>query len=503
MHAKQTNTRVVTWALLVATFLTAIEGTVVSTAVPKIVSDLRGIELMNWVFAVYLLISAVTVPVFGKLSDLFGRKKVFMIGTIIFLVGSSLCGLAQTMEQLIWFRALQGIGAGAIMPVTSTIMADIYPYEKRAKMIGMISTVWAVAGIAGPLVGGFFVDQMTWHWIFYMNIPFGIIAMIMIGLSLHEKINKKKQPIDYWGTLTFMLGMFGLLFALQKGGEDGSWLSPLVLSLFAAALVLIGVFVWIETKVREPMMPLKLFAIPGITPANIVSFLISALLIGLMVYIPMWVQGVLGYGATISGFMIAPMSITWMIGSFICGKLMMKQSSRGIILFGMVMLVASKLWLIFLGMSSSTIHFYAVSTLLGIGFGIVFTLCTVIVQSAVDWTLRGTATASNMFFRTLGQTVGVAVFGTYFNAKVSSELLSGERASSGLNVEQMNQLINPASAGQLSAPVQSTLREVLVSSLHHVFVVLLVIAIIGFLLSPLFPRSKHQSQEQREAAAAN
>ncbi|MCS7462711.1 MFS transporter [Paenibacillus doosanensis] len=486
---KQTNTRVVTLALLVGTFLTAIEGTVVSTAMPKIVSELQGIELMNWVFAVYLLLSAVTVPVFGKLSDLFGRKGVFMFGTVVFLVGSSLCGMAHTMGQLILFRAIQGIGAGAIMPVTSTIMADIYPVEKRAKMIGLVSTMWAIAGVAGPLVGGFFVDQMTWNWIFFMNIPFGIISMVMIGLGLHERVEKKKHSIDYAGAVTFICGMLGLLFALQKGGEDGAWTSPLVVSLFVISAVLIAVFIWIETKAKEPMIPLKLFKTEGILAANTVSLLISALLIGVMVYIPMWVQGVLGFGATVSGFIITPMSITWMIGSFICGRLMMKAGVRMATFLGMILLVLSMLWLLFLGQASSTLHFYAVTALLGIGFGVAFTICTVTVQSAVGWELRGAATASNMFFRTLGQTVGVALFGTWFNAKLSSVLTGGEGASLGLTLDQMNELINPATADRLSDQVQSVLRGTLVAGLHHLFILLFAISLVGFILTWLLPRA--------------
>jgi len=503
VQVKQTNIRTVTLALLVATFLTAIEGTVVSTAMPKIVSDLQGIELMNWIFAVYLLVSAVTVPVFGKLSDLFGRKRIFMIGTVVFLIGSSLCGLAQTMEQLIVYRAIQGIGAGAIMPITSTIMADIYPPEKRAKMIGLISTIWAIAGVAGPLVGGFFVDQLTWHWIFYMNIPFGIVAMFMIATSLHENLVKKKQPIDYWGTLTFMVGMFALLFALQKGGEDGSWTSPLVLSLFIAAILLIVLFVWIETKVKEPMLPLKLFAIEGISAANLISLLVSALLIGMMVYIPMWIQGVTGYGATISGFVIMPMSVTWMLASFYCGKLMLKRGARISTLIGMLILVISGGWLLLVELPSSTFHFYAVSALLGIGFGLVFTLCMVTVQSSVEWQLRGTATASTMFFRTLGQTIGIAVLGTYFNTHVSQAIRAGQGENSELNVSMMNQLINPETARQLSDPVRGSLREALAVGLHDVFIVLFVLAVIGVLTVPLLPRHKRAKQRVEEPAINN
>ncbi|WP_010280497.1 MDR family MFS transporter [Bacillus timonensis] len=489
---KKTNTKTVTLALFVATFLTAIEGTIVSTAMPTIVSDLQGIELMNWVFAIYLLTSAVTVPIFGKLSDLFGRKVIFVIGTLVFLIGSALCGLSATMEQLILFRALQGIGAGAVMPVTMTIIGDIYPHEQRAKIMGFMGAAWGIAGVIGPLVGGFFVDQLTWHWIFYINVPFGILAIVMVLLSLHEKIEKTKKKIDFVGAITFSIGMLALLFALQKGGETHNWLSPMVLGSLALAIFMIGFFIWIESKVEEPLIPLQLFQHRTISVANGVAFLTSVVLIGITVYIPMWVQGVLGHGATISGLMLAPMSLTWMAGSFIGGRLIVKKGERFTIAFGMVILIFSTLWLMFFTITTPPILFYLLSALIGLGFGTVVTITTLSVQSAVDWSMRGTATASNTFFRTLGQSVGVALLGTYFNSTIAANM----KADGNIQIDQLNQLINPELAQELSESARIILREILVTGLHHVFIAMMVIAIGGLLLSFLFPRIKQEEKNK-------
>lgn len=493
----KTNKTMVMAAIMVATFLTAIEGTIISTAMPKIVSDLQGFELMNWVFSIYLLTSAVTVPIFGKLSDLYGRKKIFVYGTLLFLIGSTLCGFAMNMEQLIFYRFLQGIGAGAVMPITTTLIADIYPFEKRARMMGFVGFVWGAAGIIGPLVGGFFVDHITWHWIFFMNIPFGLIAILLIILFLKENITKTRKPIDYWGALTFTGAMLALLYGVQKGSEEQSWLTPTVLGLFIVFILLIALFAWIESKVQDPIIPLTIFRTRTILAGNLLSMLVHAVLIGLIVYIPMWVQGVLGYGATTSGFMLAPMSITWTIGSFICGRLLLSKGVRLISLLGTTFLLLSTLWLTLIQVSSGQLHFYLISALIGIGFGITVTLYMVIVQSAVIPAMRGVATASNVFFRTVGQTIGIAFFGTYFNMASARYFNQMPPQETDIQLTQLNELINPAAAAQLPETTQIVLREVLVSGVHEIFIILAVLAGICLLLTALLPKVAKREQDQQ------
>ncbi|MFC4617576.1 MDR family MFS transporter [Camelliibacillus cellulosilyticus] len=476
-------------AMMVSTFLAAIEGTIVSTAMPIITGELQGIKLMNWVFSVFLLLSAVTVPIFGKLSDLFGRKKIFLVGTIVFMVGSGLCGLSQTMEQLIIFRVVQGIGAGALLPVTATIVADIYPYEKRAQMMGYLSLVWGVAGVFGPLVGGFFVDQLTWRWIFYMNVPFGLITIFMVIMFFKEELEIAKKRIDYLGAVTFSIGTFLLLFAFQIGGEKNEWLTPTVGLLIFGALVIIGLFLYIETKVKEPLIPLSLFKIRSISVGNTIGFFMSAVLIGIMVYIPMWVQGVLGYGATVSGLILAPMSVLWTVGSFLSGKMLLKSGVKLTNIVGIALFLITALWLAAVHIATPQTVFYFISALQGIAFGLIMTSTTVTVQSAVGWSERGVATASNTFFRNLGQTIGVALLGTFFNAKIAASL----RANGGAKTHQedaLNQLLNPQSAAGLSAGTRESLRHVLVGGIHGVFIILFAITVVALALAFALPKKE-------------
>lgn len=483
------NRHIVMAAMMIATFLAAIEGTVVSTAMPAIVGDLRGLHLMNWVYSVYFLLSAVTVPVFGKLADLFGRKKIFIIGTFIFLIGSTLCGLSQTMEQLIAFRVIQGVGAGALLPVTTTIVADIYPYEQRAKMLGFISLVWGISSIAGPLVGGFFVDQLTWHWIFFINIPFGITAVVLVTVFFREKTEKTKQTIDYAGALTFSAGMFCLLYAFQQGGEENSWSTPAIFWLFMASCVLLALFIWIETKVKEPMIPLHLFRIRTVSVANAVAFFVTAVLIGTTVYMPMWIQGVLGHGATVSGFIVTPMSVLWTIASFLGGKLLLRKGVKFTAVLGIFFLMAGTCLLALITPSTPLMVLPLITAIQGIAFGLVITITTVTVQSAVDWSMRGVATALNTFFRNLGQTVGVALLGTYFNARVTAQLTQ-RGADGGIGAEQINELINPYTPQPLPEHLRNVLQEALVSGIHSVFTALIAISLVSLLITLLLPRQQ-------------
>ncbi|MCI1694553.1 MDR family MFS transporter [Aneurinibacillus aneurinilyticus] len=489
----KTNRRNVTIAMLVATFLAAIEVTIVSTAMPRIVSDLGGLKLISWVFAIYLLTTSVTTPIYGKLADLFGRKVIFTFGTAVFLLGSALCGLAQSMEQLIVYRAIQGIGAGAVLPVTFTIIGDIYSFEERAKIQGLFSSVWGISGIVGPLVGGFFVDVLSWHWIFFVNIPFGIIAVIMVWMYLNESFEKKKQHIDYAGAVTFTVGMCALLYAFLTGGQEYSWGSGIILTLFAVAVIFLGVFIIVEIKSQEPMLPLQLFSIRSISISNLVSFIVSAVLIAITAYLPMWIQGVYGGAATNSGLALAPMSIGWLLGAIASGQLMIRIRTRNTALIGLATIMLASLWLALISMGTSQFVIIAIMFITGLGFGLAVTVFTVTVQSSVDWKLRGAATASNSFVRTLGQTVGIALFGTLFNSAIARYMQEhGMEAGT-----DMNQLLSPEAASHLPAQLIMSMREGLAYALHNVFLIMCIVAVMALVAGLWMPRTNPGSVSTR------
>lgn len=429
----KTNVNMVIIGLLAAMFIGALDVTIVATATPHIIADLHGVSLFSWVFAVYTLTTCVAVPIFGKLADLFGRKAVFTVGIGLFVLGSILCGAAQSMAELIWFRALQGIGAGALAPVCFTIIGDLFSGKQRGKMMGVFSSVWSVAGLLGPLIGGYFVDQVSWRWIFYINVPIGAAALLLVTVFLHQPIERRVKKIDYLGTLTFTVSLSALLYALLSGGSDHPWDSPLIIGLFAVAAVFLLLFLWIEKRAEEPMMPLSIFRIRVLNVTNVSGFLTFSITTGLTIYSPIWIQSVLGHSATGSGLIVMPMSLAWPLASNIAGRLMYRMGVKASIVFGSSLVVAGFIWLAALQMNSPYVYWIGILVVIGLGMGFVATPSTVVVQSAVGWENRGVANASSMLLRAMGQTIGIAVFGTIYNQHVTtlgskSELAAGMHA---------------------------------------------------------------------------
>lgn len=418
----ETKRKSVIIALLIATFLTAIEGTIVSTAMPKIVDDLGGSHLYTWVISVYLLATVISTPIFGKLADLYGRKLMFTIGTVIFLIGSMLSGLSQSMEQLVLFRLIQGIGAGALTTIPFTIIGDIFEFELRAKIQGWISSVWGIAGIIGPLAGGFIVDTISWHWIFFLNLPFGIFALILLWTSLKEQLERKKQIIDYAGITTFAICMTSFLYALTLL-KDYRHVTPSIGALFAVAVVGLILFISIEAKGKEPMLPLQLFKIKLVTISNIAGFLLGFVLVTVTFYIPLWVQGVTNLNATFSGIAMLPMSVTWPIGAVFSGKWLSRAPFSRAILTGISIIIAGCIGLLFFQTGTTVPWMMFVTAIIGFGFGLSFTAFTVAVQSAVDWKLRGAAMGSHNLMRNLGQAIGIAVSGLLLSDELSGYAL--------------------------------------------------------------------------------
>jgi len=493
---KTTQRNMVTIALMVATLLVAIDTTIVTNATPHIVAQLSGLKLISWIFAIYLLTTTITTPIFGKLADLFGRKVIFNCGVALFIIGSMLCGAAQNMPQLIWFRAFQGLGAGAVIPLTFTIVGDLYFGEERARLQALFSTVWGVAALFGPLAGGMLVDYFSWRWIFYINLPVGIIAILLIqGFLFETRVKKTKKSIDYLGAAFFTISMGALLYALLNGGELFAWHSTKIRTLLAVAVVFLILFLFVESKAEEPMVPLALFKIPVIAVSNIVCFWASAVIIGIDVYVPIWIQALLGYSATNSGLTLMPLSFTWTIAASLTGRFMYSIGSKATTVFGAVLIAAGSLWLAYI--QTDAPYWYLVGAMIVIGFGMGYSLTplTVLLQSAVSWDMRGAATASNTFMRTLGQTVGIAAFGSALNNNLNRYVqnhLPGQWQGGDIS----SALMSPGT--HIPAHVLDQLRTGMAESLHAVFMLILAFAVVTLLSSLILPSHSKMMAQQVE-----
>lgn len=486
MVKKQTSVKVVTGAVFVATFMSAIEGTIVSTAMPTIVGDLQGVALMNWVFSIFLLTSAIATPIYGKLADTVGRKLVFLVGLFVFVVGSTLSGMSHSMETLIAWRALQGIGAGAIMPVSFTILADIYPVEQRARVMGLNGSAWGIAAVVAPLLGGFIVDHLSWHWIFFINIPIGIVTMGLIWFYLQERTERKKFTMDWAGCFWLSLGLLDLMLTFQLLGEG----QLNVLFVVLGFLISIGAF-WAflrqEKRTADPLIPLSLFANRTFVVQNLIAALLSGFIMGFEVYLPTWTQGLLGLKASEAGFAITPSSLMWIVGSFIAGKLLLSRSPYQIVNISLTLVMIGAITMALLPASTPFWCFFVIAGICGTGFGITITTTTVTVQSQVAVDEVGVATSFNTLSRTLGQTMMVSILGIIMNLAMTRGVVSHHGAS----MAMMNKLINPQTALSLPANVLPTLRGILYQGLHAIFIAGVILIVISFAVN-FFDRRETQ-----------
>ncbi|MDF2921860.1 MAG: oxidoreductase [Paenibacillaceae bacterium] len=486
--------------LLLATFLAAIEGTVIGPAGPTIVGELGNVSLLSWIFTAYLLTMAVTTPIFGKLSDLFGRKPVFMAGCALFALGSLLCMFANSMSSLIIYRAIQGMGAGSVIPITFTIIGDIYKLEERGKIQGLISSVWGVSSLVGPLLGGYVVSYLGWEWIFGFNVPLTLLAMFFIYRYLEENIAKRKARIDIPGAVTFTLGMTALLLALTLGGQTLAWSSPGLLLLAACAVIMLGLFLWIEKRAAEPIVPLYLFRIRDLTVSYIAALLISSLVIGLTSFLPLWIQGVRGGDAASSGLALLPMSIGWFTSSIIGGRLMFTIGSRLSTMIGLSFIVLGGMGMAFLSNASPSWYLPLCTSLYGLGFGFCITVFTILAQSSVGFELRGASTALSTFLRTLGQTIGAAAFGSWLNHRIASGARESDLFSQGVTQSHINSLLAPHGQ-QIDSQIALLLRDLLDNSVHSLFILMAGIAVISWFAG--LGLRKHQAAGQPESLVPN
>ncbi|MGE6378311.1 MDR family MFS transporter [Peribacillus muralis] len=476
-------------AIMLAMFMNAIEGTIVSTAMPAIVSDLGGFSLYSWVFSGYLLMNAVTVLIYGKLSDILGRKPVLLFGIAVFLIGSFLCGFANSMTELIIYRFIQGFGAGAVAPVASTIIGDIYKNDERARVQGYLSSVWGISAVMGPALGGLLVENLTWKLVFWVNIPLGILSFIGIWFFLHENIEKKKRDIDYLGASLLTLSISTLMLILVEGG-NWSWASAPIISLALVALLAFILFILQEKRAAEPMMPFEIWQERSILIANLVSLTTGVMMIGLSSFLPTFVQGVMERSPTVAGFTLTAMSIGWPIASMVSGRLLSKIGFKSTSLLGGCSLIIGSLILVWMKPEAGPLLAAIGSFFVGVGMGLTSTSFIVVIQKTVSWERRGIATASNMFMRNLGNTVGAALLGGVMNTKLHSYISEHEPAGTEVTIDTANKLLNSEEREMLPDTVVKVLQEGLTLSLHTIYLIVLAFSIVSFILLTRLTKNK-------------
>lgn len=487
---KRLSNRLIMTGLMLAMALAAMDGTIVATAIPTIVHDLGGFSLFPWVFSIYLLVQAVMVPIYGKLADLFGRKPMLMAGSVIFLVGSALSGLSGSMVELIVFRGVQGIGAAAIIPIATTIVGDLFGIQERAKMQGYLSSVWGISAVIGPAIGGFLVEYASWHWIFYINVPIGIAALLVIGRYLHETVTPRSHHIDTGGAALLLAGTGALVLGLLEAGVGWRWISWPSAGIFALSAVSLIVFYYYEAKTSEPILPVWVFRNRFIALANAGSLVVGVVSMGLSSYLPIFVQSGLGSTPLVAGFALAAMSIGWPVASGFSGTLYLRIGFRGTALIGSAVMIAASAGFLLLTLHSAPWQVAIDSLLMGAGLGLNSTSLLVGVQSMVEWNQRGVVTGSNMFTRTLGSTVGVAVFGTLVNTFLLRWLHSAPAAvarqlPAGLNVAA---LTSGGPVGKLTAAVVLYVRQGLYGGIRQIFWALLLVSVAAAVLEWRLPR---------------
>ena len=471
-------------ACIMATFMAAVESTIVATAMPTIIAELGGFSLFSWVFAVYLLSQAVSIPVYGRLADIYGRKKVFHAGAGLFLIGSTLCGFAPNMVWLVLFRTLQGFGGGGVQPIAMTICGDIYSPSERARVQGLISSVFGVAAVAGPSLGAFLVEHVGWRTVFWVNLPVGAAAMLMISLFLREQIEPRAHRVDYLGSVLMMLAIAALMLVLVQG----STLPPAIAWAAGAAGVLGLVALMLhEARTPEPMLPMELWRDRVIVIGSLGGGLAGAIMMGVSAFLPTYVQGALGRTPLMAGLVLGYMSVTWAFASIFGGRLMVRTTYRLTAVLGALSLLAASVMLLMLTPERGVPWASAGSLVMGVGMGFCNTSFIVSIQAAVPWNKRGAATSSCLFLRFIGQALGAASFGAVLNATIQ------HRAPEA--VQQVNRLLEPTSRATLDAATRARLTDLVSTGLHNAYWLAVAMSVVTLLLVLRLPARLSPSQQ--------
>jgi EmrB/QacA subfamily drug resistance transporter len=488
--------RLVLVALLLGMLLAALDQTIVSTALPTITGELGGLQHVSWVVTAYLLTSTIAALLYGKLGDLFGRKLIFEVAIVIFLVGSALCGLAQDMTQLILFRALQGLGGGGLLVTSQAIIADVVSPRERGKYSGLFGGVFGLASVAGPLLGGFLVDSISWRWVFYVNLPVGALALVMTSVALTMPAERGRARIDWLGAALLTVGVTSLVLALSWGGTTYPWGSVTIVGLFAASVVALVLFLLAERRAAEPIVPLSLFANRVFATTSAIGFIVGFALFGGIIFLPQYLQIVKGSDATESGLQLLPLMAGLLITSIGSGALVTRRGRYKVFpIVGTAVMAAGMLLLSRLEVDTSLAAVYGSMFVLGLGLGCVMQVLIIAVQNSVAPRDVGVATSGSTFFRSIGGSVGTAVFGTIFANRLASEL-AGLGAGAGL---PKGTRVSPDALQALPGPVRAGYLGAYADALHPVFLAAVPLCLIAFAIAWIVPEVRLRTESGNAA----
>ena len=478
--------------LMLGMFVASISQTIVGPAMPRIVAELGGMDHYSWVATAAMLVSAIVVPIVGKFSDLYGRRGFYLAGLAVFMIGSLVCGLAPNFWTLVAGRAIQGLGMGTVMPLAQTIIGDIIPPRHRGKYQGVMGAVFGVTSVAGPLAGGWITDNLGWRWLFWTSIPFGIAATSVVFRFLHLPHQRRDARVDVAGIATLTPGLVAVLLATSWGGTTYAWSSSVILGLYAAGALLLAAFVYAESRAAEPILPLRLFRNSIVALANIAAFGVAMVMFGAIIYIPVFAQGVVGVNATNSGLILLPLMLGLIVCGILAGQLITRTGRYKEIMLAGVALMAAGVWLLTrLTHTATSGELTTAMIVLGVGLGLCLQQYTLLVQNASARGDLGVATASTQFFRNVGSTVGIAIFGTVMTTGLQAAILdhlpasaAAKPAASGQQIG-VGSVLDPAAMSTLNPAVADAVRQGLAERLHDVFLLGLPILALVFVATAL------------------
>ncbi|MZQ82961.1 DHA2 family efflux MFS transporter permease subunit [Paenibacillus sp. 5J-6] len=503
------QTGIVIAGLLLAILMASMDNTIVATAMGSIIADLGGLDKFVWVTSAYMVAEMAGMPIFGKLSDMYGRKRFFIFGIVVFMLGSALCGTATSIVQLSIYRAIQGIGGGALVPIAFTIMFDAVKPESRGKLMGLFGAVFGMSSIFGPLLGAYMTDYVKWEWIFYINLPLGLIAFLMVAIFYKESLQHVKQRIDWTGAFTLVGAIVCLMFAMELGGKQYAWNSAPILGLFAGFVLLTIFFIYAETRAEEPIISFRMFRDRLYAASNAIAMLSGAAFITASVYIPIFIQGVLGGSATNSGLVLLPMMLGTVVTATAGGFLISKFTYRAILISTLILLVAGMALLMTLTPESTRMTITLYMILVGLGIGASFSVLSNAAIHSVPATRRGAASSTLNFLRSLGMTIGITIFGIIQSHSLTKHLadtFTGNGASAlpqGFDVKDPHALLDPATRTQIPAGVLGQISDGLSSSIATTFAWGLIPAVLALAAAFAMSREKFEIEPHTEAYSAS